>query len=523
VMRVASGSALVGVGAVMAGRGTVSVGVSWGAATDGAAAAPRVRVAAFAVDFLAVVFFAAVFAVAVFAAAFAVAALAVGFLAAGAFAVGFFAVDFFAAAVDGFAAAVGAFAVDFLAVVLGAGLAALFAVDFFAVLLRPRPALKANRSGSGSDDPPVPLDPRPPDFDDDPREEDPVLPDPRLDALVVPSSSMRAPYRPSPQTNVRGMLPGRGASCPGGISKSAGSEDTGSGPMAIWEHIRPVGIDLHCHTIFSDGTFTPRASVALAKDRGVDTLAITDHDTTAGLPEAFEAGSELGVELVPGVEFSTVFDGEGVHVLCYYMDLDDPELAAELQRLRDDRFTRGERMVARLQDLGYPITFERVREIAHGGNVIRPHVAQALVEAGVVPTAKDAFTDELIGSGGRAYVEKHALHPLDALTLIHRAGGVCVLAHPGTFRETKPVPATLIEELAAAGLDGLEASHPEHTPEVEARYIEMADRLGLFWTGSSDCHGDRYVPVRLGMRSTPPEQFDRLKARAAELRLSASR
>jgi predicted metal-dependent phosphoesterase TrpH len=150
-------------------------------------------------------------------------------------------------------------------------------------------------------------------------------------------------------------------------------------------------------------------------------------------------------------------------------------------------------------------------------------VAQALVEAGVVPTAKDAFTDELIGSGGRAYVQKHALHPLEALALIHRAGGVCVLAHPGTFRETDPVPPTFIEELAEAGLDGLEASHPEHTPEVEARYVEMAERLGLLWTGSSDCHGERYDPIRLGMRTTRPEQFDRLQSRAAELRLTARR
>jgi predicted metal-dependent phosphoesterase TrpH len=141
-----------------------------------------------------------------------------------------------------------------------------------------------------------------------------------------------------------------------------------------------------------------------------------------------------------------------------------------------------------------------------------------MVEAGIVPTVKDAFTEEFIGSDGKAYVEKHALHPLDALRLIHAAGGVCVLAHPGTFRETKPVPATLIEELAAAGLDGLEAAHPEHTDEVEAKYIAMADALGLLHTGSSDCHGTRYDPVRMGMRTTRPEQFERVKARAAELR-----
>ena len=139
-----------------------------------------------------------------------------------------------------------------------------------------------------------------------------------------------------------------------------------------------------------------------------------------------------------------------------------------------------------------------------------------MVEAGIVPDTKSAFSEGFIGSNGRAYVEKHALHPLDALQLIHAAGGVCVLAHPGTFRETKPVPSMLIDELAAAGLDGIEAAHPEHTPEVEAKYVDLAEGFGLFHTGSSDCHGTRYDPVRLGMRSTEPEQFERLKLRAAE-------
>ena len=275
------------------------------------------------------------------------------------------------------------------------------------------------------------------------------------------------------------------------------------------------GIDLHAHTLYSDGTFTPAETMTLAAERGLDAVAITDHDTTRGLPEAAEAARASGIELVPGVEFSTVFEGHGVHILCYYMDAQHPAFAEELSRLQDDRFRRGERMVEKLQDLGYPVTFDRVREIAEGGNIVRPHVAQALVEAGVVPTVKDAFTDEFIGSGGRAYVEKHALHPVDALRLIHAAGGVCVLAHPGTWRETKPVPERLLEELAAAGLDGIEAGHPEHTPDVEARYIEVAEQLGLFWTGSSDCHGSRYDPIRLGMRTTPPEQFERLRGRAA--------
>jgi predicted metal-dependent phosphoesterase TrpH len=283
------------------------------------------------------------------------------------------------------------------------------------------------------------------------------------------------------------------------------------------------GIDLHTHTVYSDGTFTPAELIALAAERGLDAVAVTDHDTTDGLAEAGTAAAAAGIQLVPGVEFSTVREGEGMHVLCYFMDPSAPEFTAELKRLQEDRFTRGERMVAKLQELGYPITFERVRRIAKGGNIIRPHVAQALVEAGVVPTLKDAFSDDLIGSRGPAYVEKEALHPLLAIDLIHRAGGACVLAHPGTWREVSPVPVAFIEELVEAGLDGIEAAHPEHTPEMELAYVEMAERWGLIWTGSSDCHGTRYDPVRLGSRSTAPEQFERLKARASELAARSER
>jgi 3',5'-nucleoside bisphosphate phosphatase len=278
-----------------------------------------------------------------------------------------------------------------------------------------------------------------------------------------------------------------------------------------------AGIDLHVHTNHSDGTFTPRETLTLAAERGLDAMAVTDHDTTTALEEAAQIGSEVGVRVVPGIEFSTIYADEGVHVLCYFMDPSDRALADELRRLRDDRERRGDMMVERLIALGYPVTFARVKEIAGDAPIVRPHIAQAMVEAGIVPDAKSAFTEEFIGSNGRAYVEKHALHPLDALRLIHGAGGVCVLAHPGTFRETKPVPALLIEEMAAAGLDGIEASHPEHTPDVEARYIDMAVALGLVWTGGSDCHGNRYDAIRLGMRSTTVEQFERLQARGAEL------
>jgi predicted metal-dependent phosphoesterase TrpH len=267
--------------------------------------------------------------------------------------------------------------------------------------------------------------------------------------------------------------------------------------------------------MYSDGTFRPAETVALAVERGLTAVSVSDHDSTEGLSEAYEAADGAGLEIVPGVEFSTVHDGHGIHVLAYWMDVEDGEFQAELTRLREDRFTRGERMVGKLQELGYPVSFERVREIAEGKNIGRPHVAQALVEAGVVPTIEEAFTPDLIKDGGRAYVEKHALDPVDALALIKRAGGVVVVAHPGLHREGLGVPDELIARMADAGLDGIECAHPDHPPGAEARYREMASGLGLVATGSSDCHGTRYDPVRLGSVTTDPEEFARLKERAA--------
>lgn len=273
-------------------------------------------------------------------------------------------------------------------------------------------------------------------------------------------------------------------------------------------------IDLHTHTNRSDGTFTPPELVRLASRRGLEVVAITDHDTTDGLEEATGAGRDLGVEIVPGVELSAEHQGMSVHVLCYWMDPEDEGFQAELVRLRSERFLRGEVMVEKLRSLGCPISFDRVREIAGSGNIVRPHVAQALVEAGVVADEEEAF-DRLIGDDRPAYVPKHALAPLEALELVRRAGGACVLAHPGMWSAEAPVPEDLIEAMAEAGMAGLEADHSDHTPEQRERYRDLAKRLELIVTGGSDCHGTRYDPVRLGSVTTDPDQFRALRSLAA--------
>ena len=272
-------------------------------------------------------------------------------------------------------------------------------------------------------------------------------------------------------------------------------------------------IDLHTHSNRSDGTFEPAEVVRLAAERALDVVALTDHDTTDGLAEALATGSVVGVEVVPGVEFSAEFDGNSVHVLCYWMDPQDPALQLELRRLREERFRRGELMVGKLQDLGLPVAFQRVRAIAGDATIVRPHIAQAMVEAGVVATEKEAF-ERYIGDGGPAHVAKHALDPLNAVALIDGAGGVCALAHPGMWGDQSSVPVELIERMAAAGMRGLEVDHPDHTPEMRERYRTLSGELGLIATGGSDCHGTRYDPVRLGTSLCDPEAFAALRALA---------
>lgn len=274
------------------------------------------------------------------------------------------------------------------------------------------------------------------------------------------------------------------------------------------------GFDLHSHSAFSDGTETPTRNVQMAKERGLEGLALTDHDTFAGLEEAGRAAEAAGVDLVPGVEFSAEYDGASLHILGYWVDPTDGPVNEELRRLTDTRFRRGEMMVENLQRLGYDISFDRVREIAGDDLIARPHVAQAMVEAGIVATEKQAF-DGFISDGGVAYVPKHALAPADALDLIRAAGGACVLAHPGMWKGSGSVPDGLIEEMAAGGMAGLEVDHPDHDPEQRARYRAIAERLELVPTGASDCHGARY-DYRLGVETTPRELVDELRRRAGQ-------
>jgi predicted metal-dependent phosphoesterase TrpH len=273
-----------------------------------------------------------------------------------------------------------------------------------------------------------------------------------------------------------------------------------------------VRIDLHCHSTASDGTDTPAELVRNAAAAGLDVVALTDHDTTRGHAEAV-AALPAGLTLVTGAELSCRIDGVSMHMLAYLFDPEEPELLAERELVRDDRVPRARGMVARLQELGVPVTWEQVARIAGDGSVGRPHVATALVELGVVPTVSDAFTEEWLADGGRAYVAKHETDPFEAIRLIKGAGGVAVFAHPAAAKRGRTVPESAIAEMAAAGLDGIEVDHMDHDADARARLRGLAKELGLLTTGSSDYHGSRKTCV-LGEYTTDPEVYGEITRRA---------
>ncbi|MFE0641479.1 PHP domain-containing protein [Streptomyces sp. NPDC058877] len=272
-------------------------------------------------------------------------------------------------------------------------------------------------------------------------------------------------------------------------------------------------IDLHTHSTASDGTDSPAELVRNAAAAGLDVVALTDHDTTRGHAEAIAALPE-GLTLVTGAELSCRMDGIGLHMLAYLFDPEEPALLAERELVRDDRVPRARGMVDKLRELGVPVTWEQVARIAGNGSVGRPHVAEALVELGVVPDVSAAFTSDWLADGGRAYVEKHELDPVDAIRLVKAAGGVTVFAHPLAVKRGQVLPEASIARLAEAGLDGIEVDHMDHDEPTRARLRGLAKELGLLGTGSSDYHGSRKT-CRLGEYTTDPEIYGEITRRAA--------
>ncbi len=249
-----------------------------------------------------------------------------------------------------------------------------------------------------------------------------------------------------------------------------------------------------------------------AAEAGLDVIALTDHDTVAGHWEAVQA-LPAGLTFMPGAELSCRIEGHSVHLLAYLFDPRDDELAGEMAEIRESRLHRARAMVQKLAKLGAPIYWDQVSEIAGGGVVGRPHIARALVAAGVVPTFEDAFTSEWIGPGGRAHVSRYALDPAKAIRLVHAAGGVTVLAHPRGHTRGWQIPDEVIEDLAGSGLTGIEVNHPQQNEGERGRLLALCARLALVASGGSDDHGE-LTGYRIGSEVVPDGGYEQLAGRA---------
>lgn len=274
-------------------------------------------------------------------------------------------------------------------------------------------------------------------------------------------------------------------------------------------------IDLHAHSTASDGTLRPAELVAAGAAAGLRVLAITDHDTTGGWVEAVDA-LPTGLDLVRGAELSCQWSGVRpavpLHLLAYLFDPAEPELAAELHRVRAAREVRGERIIELLRADGHPVSWPEVLSAADGGTVGRPHIAQALVRAGLVASTAEAFGAAWLGE--RYRLPKADIDVFTAVRLVRAAGGVPVFAHPRATKRGRVVPDSLIAELAAVGLAGLEVDHDDHSPAERAAIRALATELGLLVTGSSDFHGT-HKTVPLGAYTTSDEAYERLVAQAS--------
>ena len=279
-----------------------------------------------------------------------------------------------------------------------------------------------------------------------------------------------------------------------------------------------VRIDLHVHSNASDGTDAPAEVMRRAAAAGLGVVALTDHDTQAGLAEA-RAALPDGLTLIPGMELSCQLAGRSVHLLGYLFDEQDPALRAETAQIRDDRVYRARAMVDKMRALGAGVTWEQVAAIAGDAVVGRPHLARALAAAGAVASPADAFTADWIADGGRAFVDRYAPDLARAVGLVRAAGGVPVLAHPRS--PGYEIPDEVIVGLAGAGLGGIEVFHFDHDRSQRLRLTALAQSLDLIMTGGSDDHGlfqpggQAQGAGGLGAETTPPAEYARLLAKAA--------
>lgn len=282
-------------------------------------------------------------------------------------------------------------------------------------------------------------------------------------------------------------------------------------------------IDLHTHSSLSDGTDDPRTLIEQASLAGLDVVALTDHDTAEGWPEAAAAAADAGITLVRGMEISTRLGSAGVHLLGYLPDATHPPLAAALDKILDGRNARVPAICAKLQELGFDVTEEAVRRrAADAAATGRPHVADVMVAAGIVADRDEAFA-RFLNPGRPAYVNRYAVPLAEAIGLVTAAGGVSVIAHPWGRGRSGVLPEATLADLRDQGLVGIEVDHQDHAPETREELRAIARNLDLVVTGSSDHHGIGKTNHDLGCNTTAPEEYARLLDLAAEASAASGR
>ena len=257
-------------------------------------------------------------------------------------------------------------------------------------------------------------------------------------------------------------------------------------------------IDLHAHTSASDGTYSPNELVTLAKSEGIEAIAITDHDTIEGVPEALEAGEKIGLEVIPGVEISIDHQPGSMHVLGLFLDINNKKLIEYLTGLQASRSSRNPKIIEKLNELGLAISMEDVQKISGGGQVGRPHIAAALLKHGYVSSNQQAF-DKYLKKGAIAYFERSRLTREETVDMIHGAGGLVILAHPNTLGVNGSSFSSLMSELKEVGFDGLEVFYNSHSQTDEDRLMKIVDKNGFIISGGTDFHGQNKPSIKLGV------------------------
>lgn len=276
-------------------------------------------------------------------------------------------------------------------------------------------------------------------------------------------------------------------------------------------------IDLHLHTTASDGASTPLELVEKCVELGLEIIAVTDHDNLTNVEETQQLAKEKGLKVISGIEISTYRGEAEYHILGYFVDLENPSLLGLTEAILDSRVERTHKMIEKLTEMGYPLDFQDVKKHASGVSLGRPHIARALIEKGYIETIKDAFTEEFIGGGGKAYVGKKNVLPAEAIEVILKAGGIPVIAHPQVINHGQALDKKEIARLKSVGLKGVEVYQTKHNQKTTKKYKKIAEELDLLITGGSDYHGENSPGILPGDTGMTKAEFEKLESHAQSM------